>query len=237
MTDIKEKAVAARDLFLQEYQGILCTNSVEMPGYPFGSVVPYCLNNEGMPVILISNIAQHTKNIKQDSKVSLFATEGTPDDMQTVGRVTFIGDAKILSEDRIDWINRYYEYFPQSRDYHKTHDFYFYTIELKRVRFIGGFGQIYWIEKEDFITPNPFSFEQEQHMVQHMNTDHMDAIRHYCDLHSILLNDDEKVVMAGIDSEGFHLRINKRIYRIKFQQSVSNSQEVRAAMVAMAREK
>jgi len=70
-----------------------------------------------------------------------------------------------------------------------------------------------------------------------MNTDHMDAIRHYCDLHSILLNDDEKVVMAGIDSEGFHLRINKRIYRIKFQQSVSNSQEVRAAMVAMAREK
>jgi len=110
MTDIKEKAVAARNLFLQEYQGILCTNSVEMPGYPFGSVVPYCLNNEGMPVILISNIAQHTKNIKQDSKVSLFATEGTPDDMQTVGRVTFIGDAKILSEDRIDWMNRYYEY-------------------------------------------------------------------------------------------------------------------------------
>ncbi len=231
----KQSIKEARDLLSQNYQGILSTNSKELPGYPFGSVVPYVLNQQGQPVILISTIAQHTRNIVFDNKVSLIVTEGGADDLQTVGRVTCVGDAHKLKEDDQDAMQRYYEFFPQSRDYHKTHDFDFYSIELQRVRFIGGFGDIHWIAPDKFLLANPFSFEEEQRMIAHMNTDHADAIRHYCELYSIPVNPDQQPVMTGIDSEGFYIRNGKRISRIRFAQPVTTATEVRAVLVELAR--
>ncbi|MGH9816446.1 MAG: heme iron utilization protein, partial [Candidatus Acidiferrales bacterium] len=53
----------ARQLLLRDYQGVLSTLSVAVSGYPFGSLVPYCLDRQGRPIILISRIAQHSKNI------------------------------------------------------------------------------------------------------------------------------------------------------------------------------
>ncbi len=231
-----ESAKQARDLLQQGYQGILCTNSKDLPGYPFGSVVPYILNANGQPVILISTIAQHTKNILYDNKVSLVVTEAGADDQQAVGRVTYIGDARKLDDQANDTRERYYEFFPQSRGYHKTHDFDFYSIDLQRVRYIGGFGIIFWVEKDKFLMPNPFSLEQEQGMLRHMNKDHADAIRHYCDLHDIQIPDNQNPVMVGIDSEGFHIRIGKRIHRINFKQPVNTNEEVRKALVEMAQQ-
>ena len=55
-----EAAKHARELLLKEYRGALATQSKAMPGFPFGSVVPYCLDDQGRPLILISRIAQHT---------------------------------------------------------------------------------------------------------------------------------------------------------------------------------
>jgi len=230
-----KKAREARDLLLSEYHAVLSTHSVDVAGYPFGSVVPYCLNKEGKPVILISAIAQHTKNILADPRVSLIATESDADDLQTVGRVTCIGDAVKLVEDDTDSIDRYYNYFPQSRDYHKTHDFNFYSIQPVRVRFIGGFGQIYWVEKYDFLLVNPFSFDEEKSMIDHMNTDHLEAIQHYCDSYEIHYPPDDIPVMVGIDSEGFHLRTGARIHRINFTEPVVTAEEVRKALVNMAK--
>ena len=230
-----KKAKKARELLLSQYQGVLSTHSVDLAGYPFGSVVPYCLNKDGLPIILISSIAQHTKNILFDPKVSLLVTERDADDVQTAGRVTYIGDAGLLDENDADSIERYYQYFPQSRDYHLIHDFSFYYIKPTRIRFIGGFGQIYWLEKEDFLLTNPFSFVEEKQMYDHMNRDHLEAIRHYCNLHAISIENSKTVEMVGIDSEGFHLRIDARIYYITFDEPVSTSAEVRKTLVDMAR--
>lgn len=229
-----ESGKQARDLLLQNYQGILCTNSKDMPGYPFGSVVPYVIDRQGQPVILISTIAQHTNNILSDNKVSLIVTEDDADDLQTAGRVTYIGDARKLDDNDNDAMERYYEFFPQSRGYHKTHDFDFYTIDLQRVRYIGGFGEIYWVKKDSFLLPNPFNREQEQGMLNHMNQDHADSIRHYCDLYGIHVAKKQTPVMAGIDSEGFHIRIGKRIHRINFKQPVNTGEAVRKALVDLA---
>ncbi len=231
-----KKSKEARDLLLSEYQAILSTHSVDVAGYPFGSIVPYCLNRGGEPVILISTIAQHTKNISSDPKVSLIATEGNADDLQTVGRVTYLGDAEKLDEDDTDSMERYYNYFPQSRGYHKTHDFNFYSIQPVRVRFIGGFGKIYWIDKDDFLLANPFSFDEEKRMIDHMNADHLEAIKHYCDLFGIHTSSDDIPVMIGIDSEGFHLRSGARIHRINFTEPVVTAAEVRKSLVDMAKQ-
>ena len=230
-----KKAKNARDLFLSEYQGILSTHSVDVPGYPFGSVVPYCVSNSGLPIILISTIAQHTKNILAVPKVSLTVTEGDADDSQTVGRVTYLGDAELMDKNDSDGIERYYHYFPQSRDYHLTHDFEFYVIKPVRVRFIKGFGQIYWIEKDDFLLANPFSFDEENQMLDHMNADHLDAIRHYCDLCTIYYKESQLPQMVGIDSEGFNLRVGSKIHRVNFIEPVITAGAVRKALVEMAK--
>lgn len=230
-----KKAKNARDLFISEYQAVLSTHSVDVTGYPFGSIVPYCLNKEGLPIILISTIAQHTKNIISNPKVSLIVTEGGADDSQTVGRVTYLGDAELQNKEDVESAERYYNYFPQSRGYHETHDFNFYVIKPVRIRFIGGFGKIYWIEKEDFLLANPFSFDEEKQMFDHMNADHMVAIKHYCDLYNIDCLESLTPEMVGIDSEGFHLRVGARVHRIDFTETVSSSGAVRNALVKMAK--
>ena len=230
-----EKAKQSRALLLSEYQAILSTHSVDVEGYPFGSVVPYCLNKEGKPVILISSIAQHTKNILSNPKVSLTVTEGDADDSQTVGRITYIANAEKLNDGDTDSMERYYSYFPQSRGYHQTHDFDFYQLQPVRIRFIGGFGQIYWVEKEEFLLDNPFSFEEEKSMIDHMNVDHIEAIKHYCNAHGITCSADDIPLMVGIDREGFNLRCGARIHRIDFIEPVMTAGEVRKALVEMAK--
>jgi len=233
--NLEKKSKDARNLLLSEYQAVLSTHSVDVSGYPFGSIVPYCLNKKGLPIILISTIAQHTKNIISNPKVSLIVTEGGADDSQTVGRVTYLGDAELIDNEDIDSVKRYYNYFPQSRDYHLTHDFNFYVIRPVRVRFIKGFGQIYWVEKDDFLLANPFSFDEEKQMISHMNADHLDAIRHYCDLCTIFYEESPSPEMVGVDSEGFHLRVGSRIHRINFTEPVNTPGSVRKALVEMAK--
>lgn len=89
----------ARELLLKEYRGALATHSKAMPGFPFGSVVPYCLDAEGRPLILISRIAQHTHNLQKDPKCSLLVGEREADDVQAVGRLTYLAEAEKLEDE------------------------------------------------------------------------------------------------------------------------------------------
>ncbi|MGH8651993.1 MAG: HugZ family protein [Gammaproteobacteria bacterium] len=224
----------ARRLLLGGYHGVLSTLSVEAPGYPFGSVVPYCLDRQGWPVILISRIAQHTKNILADPKVSLIVCEDSAHDIQATARLTCLANAEPIADGNGDTPARYYRYFPQARGYHQTHDFEFYRLALVRARYIGGFGSIHWLAPEQLLRPNPFSPEQEQTMVQHMNEDHQKALVRYCENQRIPVSADDKPAMAGVDSEGFHLRLGARIVRFEFGGAVSTPLEVRAELVGMA---
>ena len=220
---------------MSEYQGILSTLSVEAQGYPFGSVTPYCFDRQGRPVILISRIAQHTKNILADPKVSLIAIERDADDIQDNGRVTYLGEAMQVSADDTDTMERYYRFFPDARGYHKTHDFDFYRLEFYRVRFIGGFGKIYWVEENTFLKENPFSPDEETRAIDHMNRDHGDALKHYCDLGNIPVTGDEPPVMVGIDGEGFNLLLGKRTHRFGFAEPVGTMQDLRTELARLAK--
>lgn len=235
MTSKERSGKAARSLMMSEYKGILSTHSVEAQGYPFGSVTPYCFDRKGRPVILISRIAQHTKNIQADPKVSLIVMERDVDDIQANGRVTYLGEAKQITPGDEDTMQRYYRYFPEARDYHKTHDFDFYCLEFYRVRFIGGFGKIYWIERDAFLKENPFSPDEETRAIDHVNQDHAGAIRHYCSLGDIPLRDDESPAMVGVDGEGFNLSLGKRIYHFGFDEPVATLAELRSELARLAK--
>ncbi|WP_461535576.1 HugZ family pyridoxamine 5'-phosphate oxidase [Spongorhabdus nitratireducens] len=236
MSTNKTIAPEARGLLLSEYQGVLATQSRVLPGYPFGSVTPYCLDQNGQPIILISSLAQHTRNIDKDPKVSLTLTESNVDDAQTGARLTWVGDAhKVEGDDAEAVAERYYRFFPHSKGYHKTHSFAFYRIEAVRARYIGGFGRIHWVSKDDISGENPFFGDVEAGMVNHMNEDHQDALVKYCIQNGVEVPEGVQPLMAGIDSEGIHLLIERRLVRIAFETPVTTPGEARQALVAMAR--
>jgi putative heme iron utilization protein len=180
-------------------------------------------------VIYISYIAQHTKNIRADSRVSLTVFEANQDsgDVQAHGRVTLIGDARLVDGDQTRIRERYFRYVPSARQYQDTHDFAFFRLDLVRVRFIGGFGKIYWVEPEQFMIANPFSAVQESRILDHMNKDHADALKLYAG--------GTEAAMIGIDAEGFDVFTGSGKLRIAFKAPVHTLEEARQALVAMAR--
>ncbi len=229
---MSDQAVTARRLLNHQGVGVLSTHSIDVPGYPFGSIAPYTLNYDGEPIILISDIAQHTRNIKQNNRVSLTVFDPGSNDPQSGGRLTWIGDATAVDPADTTTRDRYLRYFPSAESYFETHDFSFYRIGLRRARFIGGFGQIFWIEPNALLIKNPFQ-ESEPDIVEHMNRDHQQALFHYCKL--IGLVNVEAITMTGIDSEGFDLLADNRKLRIDFDTPIHTTDEARAALVKLAR--
>ena len=228
-----EAAKHARELLLKEYRGALSTLSKAMPGFPFGSVVPYCLDEQGRPLILISRIAQHTHNLRKDPKCSLMVGERGAEDVQAVGRLTCLAEAEQLTgAEAIEAAaERYYRYFPESRSYDTAHAFDFWVLNPVRHRYIGGFGAIHWLDQ--VALANPFATDgSEASMVEHMNEDHAKAIAHYVDLGG--LPTSEPAQLAGIDSEGMHLRIGQSLHWLPFETPCNTPTQVREALVSLA---
>ncbi|MBK5002227.1 HugZ family protein [Pseudomonas sp. S31] len=223
----------ARELLLKEYRGVLSTHSKSMPGFPFGSVVPYCLDAQGNPLILISRIAQHTHNLHKDPKCSLLVGEREAEDVQAVGRLTVMAEAhKLETPEAIEAAaERYYRYFPDASNYHKAHDFDFWVLQPVRHRYIGGFGAIHWLDQVTLA--NPFAGKAEASMIEHMNADHANAIGHYVELTGLPRHAPAE--MVGIDSEGMHLRIGQGIYWLPFPAACNTPTQIREALVLLAR--
>jgi putative heme iron utilization protein len=229
---MSDNALTARRLLNHQSFGVLSTHSIDVPGYPFGSIAPYTLNHDGEPIILISTIAEHTRNIKENNKVSLTVFDPHADDPQAASRLTWIGNAESIDPSDADSRDRYLRYFPSAESYFQTHDFSFYRVGLRRARFIGGFGEIYWIEPDAMLIKNPFR-ETEKGIVDHMNQDHQKALIHYC---KVLRGIDASVVsMTGIDSEGFDMLTGKLKLRIDFDSPISTPEDARKNLVKLAK--
>src|SRR5262245_56210037 len=131
MAGMSDEALMARRLLNHQSVGVLCTHSVDVQGYPFGSITPFILNYDLEPTMLISDIAQHTRNIKRNNKVSLTVFDQCAVDPQASGRLTWIGDAELINSTDTEIRHRYLRYFPSSESYFETHDFSLYRIRLR----------------------------------------------------------------------------------------------------------
>ncbi len=220
----------ARQFVRGQHSGVLSTLSQRLGGYPFGSVAPFILDHAGRPVILISDIAEHTKNIVADPRVSLIVQPYSPD-MQVNGRVTIVGEARRV--DAKESIGpRYLRFHPQAETYFAMHDFQFYRIEPLRIRYIGGFGRIHWVEPAAYLCPDSPLAEQEDAIVAHMNADHGDNLRAYCShVHAV---ETSAATLLGIDPDGFDVRADSGELRFSFAQPVNDAQAARQALVALA---
>lgn len=228
---MSEKRTAGEFLRAHRY-GVLATQSRSLPGYPFGSIAPYVLGAAGDPVIYISTLAEHTKNIAQDARVSLTVFDpADADDPQAGPRLTFIADAHPLAGEAADApAERYYRYFPAARAYAGTHDFGFYALRAVRLRFIGGFGKIGWIEPADVDLANPLA-PVEAGIVDHMNRDHADAVRAYC--RHFFSRDAREAVLVGADPDGVDLLADGAPLRLPFEASADTAESVRQRLIAL----
>ena len=64
-------AERARTLIHLGRVGALSTLSRKHSGWPFGSVMPYALDDSGRPLFLISAMAMHTQNLQAEPRASL----------------------------------------------------------------------------------------------------------------------------------------------------------------------
>ena len=110
----------------------LATQSMQMPGYPYATVVPNVLDEQHRPILLISALAEHTKNLLTDAKVSISVTETGISNVQDGQRLTLVGDAERF-EPSSDLIARYLRYVPAAEQYLAL-DFMFFRIIPKRLR-------------------------------------------------------------------------------------------------------
>lgn len=222
----------ARQLLRAHRYGALCTLSKKFDGHPFGSITPYLVDHDGSLLILISALAEHTKNIRHDPRTSLITHNQDDPHIQMQGRVTFVGTAQLAAA-KEEPGRRYLRYFPEAQAHFAMHDFSFYRIHPIAIRYIGGFGNIHWVKTEDYTVPPYPLIGQEEDIIAHMNADHIDTLRHCCQhFHSCEATDVE---MLGIDCDGFDVRADDKVLRMKFPEPVLDAQQARQVLVAMSR--
>lgn len=225
--------------------GVLSTRAVEHAGHPYGSLVIYALH-EGAPILLISGLAEHTKNLEGSPDCSLLVHERGPDNPLALARATLVGQARKVTaaDEREPVAASFLARHPDASYYADFTDFAYWRIDVTHVRYIGGFGRMSWVEPEQWrvAEPDPL-LSAAKGIVDHMNDDHADALRLYAEAFS-RSGPVPEAVMTGVDRYGFEMSVTTeqgpRPVRIAFDEPVHDSTEVRQAMVAMikrAREK
>lgn len=213
--------------------GVLSTHSRALAGYPFGSVVPYVLDHETCPVLLISRLAEHTKNIGGDARVSLLIHEFHEhgDDVQAQARVTLMGKAERI--ENLQAIEpRYQRYFPATRGYCSELDFEFWRIVPVTLRAIAGFAKVHWLSREAYAAPANTLATDEPEILEHMNTHHTHTLHDYCRLRN--LHSAAAVTLIGVDCDGFDLNADGKMLRFEFDEPATHADAVRAALISLA---
>jgi putative heme iron utilization protein len=216
--DKTSTALQARQLLRAHRYGALCTLSKKFDGHPFGSITPYLVDHDGSLLILISTLAEHTKNILHDPRVSLITHNQENAHIQTQGRITVLGSA-ILADNREIAGKRYLRYFPEAQTYFSMHDFSFYRIVPQEIRYIGGFGNIHWVKAGNYTVAQYPLIEQEDEILAEMN------ISHEADIRRHTAQDDLKAELIGIDYDGFDIRCGEQILRIQSAVPILDAQQ------------
>jgi putative heme iron utilization protein len=225
--------------------GTLSTLSRKQHGFPFGSVMPYGLDENGRPVFLISSMAMHTQNLQADPRSSLLVTQ--PDasgDPLGASRVTLLGNVlPIPKPEVVEARKLYLARYANSKNWVDFEDFSFYRMDVVDVYYVGGFGVMGWVSASDYYTgqPDPLA-DVAADIIQHMNSDHGEALtllaRAFAGIES------QEAAMTSVDRLGFQVRLRTldgpRGARIGFSREVRSPAEARSVlieMVAQARQK
>ena len=215
---------------------MLATISRKHPGWPFGSLMPYALDDQGRPILLVSSMAMHTQNLNSEPRASLFVAQpGITGDPLGAARVTLMGTAGPADPAARP---RYLELHESAQYWIDFEDFSLIQLEINDVYFIGGFGVMGWIAAGDYAAArsDPLA-DAAAHIIQHMNADHPAALVRIAQTFAGQAADE--VRMTSVDRLGFEVRLKTgdRVHgaRIPFLTEVGSVGECRTMLVEMSR--
>ena len=210
------------------------TLATSQDGWPYASLVLTAVDQDATPLLLLSDLAEHSKNLKRDSRASLLF-DGTAgrDDPLTGPRVTVLGEAKPVADPRL--VARFTARHPSAAAYAGFADFRLYRLEIARAHLVAGFGRIHAIAADALLSPAaPALAEGESDILQHMNEDDGEAIELYATRLAGASGGGWR--MTGIDPDGIDLRRGGAAVRLDFPAPVGDPEGARAALAQLARE-
>ncbi|EKE68234.1 HugZ family pyridoxamine 5'-phosphate oxidase [Oceanibaculum indicum] len=229
----------ARRLVRSCDRAVLGTALTGAEGWPYASLVLLATDHAARPLLLLSDLADHTKNLKADPRASLLI-DGTAglDEPLTGARVTLQGHVTPLADDAL--LARYVARHPSAAFYAGFKDFNLYRMNVERAHLVAGFGRIHWIEADELLfdaAPHAALAAAEAEIVAHTNEDHADALDLYAA--KLLGLDGTGWGMTGIDPEGIDLRRSGAIARLDYaafgENAPSDAERARAALVRLVK--
>ena len=221
----------ARCYLRARHHGVLSTLSQRIAGHPYGSVVPFVLDHEARPIILVSRLAEHTRNLEADARASLVVRDDG-DEVQAGARLTLIGNAARIECDSALHA-RFLRYQPQAQQLLGLGDFSYWRITPLTLRFIAGFGAIRWVSEAEFAPPLNALGQVEADIVAHMNAGLAGTLRALC--RGVPGGEVNEVVMLGVDCDGFDVRAGGVRLRFDFPETATDAESIQRAVVEMGR--
>lgn len=230
----------ARGLLRRAERASLATSlQKDGSGDPYASLVIMAVDQDAGPLLLLSDLADHTANLKASPRAGLLI-DGTAgyDDPLTGPRISLQGRV-----DRIDSptaLARFTRRHPGAALYAGFGDFNLYRFEIEKGHLVAGFGDIHWLAAEVLLhdcSGAAALAAAEADIVAHMNEDHGDALALMA--HHLLQREGGPWIMTGIDPEGFDLRgpgAEGAPQRLDFAQEINDAESARAALVALTRQ-
>jgi len=230
----EDSAVAARRLMRQSRSAALATALAGSGGWAYASLVTTACDADASPILLLSGLADHTRNLADDARASLlFEAASGLGNPQTGPRVTVMGRLRETAEER--HARRFIARHPAARLYAGFADFHFYRMAVERARYVGGFGSATWVEAADLAVDGAAAAAlaaDEPAILADLNRDHARAL----DLcaNALLERRGTGWIAIAVDPEGLDLRRRSNVARLHFEHPVADAAACRAALLALA---
>jgi putative heme iron utilization protein len=224
---------AAAKRLIREARSAALATLMAGSGDPYCSLVNVGTAANGSPLLLISELAVHTKNILADPRASLMFDERKSGDPLEGARVMLMGTA--IETENADASRRYLLQQPEAEMFAGFGDFSFYEFKLIGAHLVAGFGRIVDLKPEDVLTDLAGAdalVAAEAEIVAHMNQDHADACRLYAT--KLLGAPDGAWRCVGCDPEGLDLQCERTGLRLPFPQRVVQPGALRVVLKQMA---
>jgi len=141
--------------------GTLATHARDPQGFPYPTVVPFAPDPNHRPVILVSGLAEHTRNLAADPRAGFLVVDAPDGDVLNAERATLLGRFVPLGDDP-HVAARYTRYEPDAARYLALGDFAFWALDIERLRYIGGFGRMGWVDGTSLDALPPLGFDDER---------------------------------------------------------------------------
>ena len=232
-----DAARLARSLLRRSRQGALAT-LMAGSGDPYCSLVNVASHADGSPILLVSRLALHTRNILGDSRVSLMLDERAEGDPLEGSRIMLAGRAEEASTDDLEILRRrYLNAHPSAEAFVSFKDFSFFRIRPGGVHLVAGFGRIVDLKPEQFLTDISDAaalLEVEQGAIDQMNADHRDAMNLYAT--KLLGAEPAEWRCTGCDPDGIDMQAGPTTLRLDFPERVTGPGELRKMLARLASE-